>query len=858
MSRPTVAVVAVHGVADQAAGSSAHAIAGLLLQSGEGRNYTPAHEVTLHIPVARAEVPSAGPPTPAPRRTTLFDDEGDPPAPGLSRAGGHAPVAAPDHQLMRRQLRWYRGGRQPYETVRLETQRLDETGRPAVDVHVYEMYWADLSRLGEGFLRFFSELYQLLFHSANLGRQTLDHAFLEHGDDWRWRRLGEVQKWAVRILTIFIPAIALVILTIGSTPFALLPPRGWQTPLAIAFAGAALALLFAHQQYRKGAPASFATWTLIRVGTLVLAAAILRFLLGLGETPLLGLLISEWMILGFLLLFMVLRIYDRHRPGALAIGMGMYLLAIVAFLGLLARDVPTGLDTGGLGFVAARTTRAVLWTVEGLYLGGMLAWVVLFGLGAFSWLLGGRTVRSARKAAAGAGPSGEAAAIADRAARAVRTARLTLALPAAAFIVVTTMLWYVVVRAAEAMLERSTLPGILQLQHCPLAGGPCIAVGELLDKLLEGISGLGLPLAGLLLAVGLGLLGWWLVPVAVAEVRPPDPEQADSPDLSERMGVWLSRGFAYALAWISALIAIAVVVGVAAFLASFLIDWSGAPTEGVLARLRPIIVPAAQVAGATVELLGGFLVAGAVGVLALRRGRLEALSRAVRPVLDVILDVDGYLREHPRDRTSRARIAERYVSLLRYLCAWRNPADPDRPYEAIVIVAHSQGTVITTDLLGFLRRERDPALDPITRDDAGPGAVTIPVCLFTMGSPLRQLYQEFFPHLYSWVKRRPAAWQHVDLVPPDALAPPGPSAETFAPNPDPSGLRVTRWVNAYRAGDYVGRYLWLDDEDRDRFRPGRRHDALTRRWEVCVGAGAHTHYWDSGEIAKVLDSLVRV
>ena len=62
--RPAVAVVAVHGVADQAANASAEAIATLLLQSGGGRFYTPAHEVTLHIPTGRALVPSAGPPRP--------------------------------------------------------------------------------------------------------------------------------------------------------------------------------------------------------------------------------------------------------------------------------------------------------------------------------------------------------------------------------------------------------------------------------------------------------------------------------------------------------------------------------------------------------------------------------------------------------------------------------------------------------------------------------------------------------------------------------------------------------------------------------------------------------------------------
>ncbi|MEM9276273.1 MAG: hypothetical protein AAGA80_25470, partial [Cyanobacteria bacterium P01_F01_bin.143] len=44
------------------------------------------------------------------------------------------------------------------------------------EVDVYEMYWADLSRLGTGFVRIFGELYQLLFHLISLGRPLIDLA----------------------------------------------------------------------------------------------------------------------------------------------------------------------------------------------------------------------------------------------------------------------------------------------------------------------------------------------------------------------------------------------------------------------------------------------------------------------------------------------------------------------------------------------------------------------------------------------------------------------------------------------------------------------------------------------------------
>ena len=122
----------------------------------------------------------------------------------------------------------------------------------------------------------------------------------------------------------------------------------------------------------------------------------------------------------------------------------------------------------------------------------------------------------------------------------------------------------------------------------------------------------------------------------------------------------------------------------------------------------------------------------------------------------------------------------------------------------MIIVAHSQGSAITADLLRFLKYEDIPL----------PANVFL---LFTMGCPLRQLYSERFPQLYDWAGR-----------------------------PEPSDLRVHRWVNAYRTGDYVGRALWEPAAP-----PGNAED-------VCIGGGAHTHYWDgtSDAIGARLDALV--
>jgi hypothetical protein len=205
-----------------------------------------------------------------------------------------------------------------------------------------------------------------------------------------------------------------------------------------------------------------------------------------------------------------------------------------------------------------------------------------------------------------------------------------------------------------------------------------------------------------------------------------------------------------------------------------------------------------------------------------------------------MLDVDNWFREHPLDRNPKARICGRYVSLLRYICNWTDPVHGGQ-YDAVIIVSHSQGTVITADLLRFLRHEASTTggmavYDPeLRRLDDGPDR--IPVTLFTMGSPLRALYGRRFPRLYAWA-------HHEDE--------PGPR------RPDPDALGLAHWVNAYRSGDYIGRYLWRDSSCADNWQVSTETINSPKSREFCIGAGAHTHYWDetAPAIARQLDELI--
>ncbi|MEO7402379.1 MAG: hypothetical protein ABIU95_01765, partial [Burkholderiales bacterium] len=201
----------------------------------------------------------------------------------------------------------------------------------------------------------------------------------------------------------------------------------------------------------------------------------------------------------------------------------------------------------------------------------------------------------------------------------------------------------------------------------------------------------------------------------------------------------------------------------------------------------------------------------------------------------------------------RARIFSRYAALLAHVAA--------QGYDRVVIVAHSQGTVISAELLRFLSSDGQHA--PQRGDRPRIDGKTLPkISLLTLGCPLRQLYAARFPTLYRWVLERHGA----------------------AHGPRADDIGVERWFNAYCSGDYVGRWLWsvaTDDDDVigypmidttdaevfgrtdayaafDPMPPVALPFANTREAEMCLGLGAHTHYFerDQTHVAWLIDHLV--
>jgi hypothetical protein len=143
----------------------------------------------------------------------------------------------------------------------------------------------------------------------------------------------------------------------------------------------------------------------------------------------------------------------------------------------------------------------------------------------------------------------------------------------------------------------------------------------------------------------------------------------------------------------------------------------------------------------------------------------------------------------------------RLIALLDYL--------RDEGYSGVAIVAHSQGTMVVIEALRYLNWVDKDRYDGF------------PMSLFTLGSPLRQLYAVRFPWLYDWVGLTP------DQAIQQLKAPP----------------QIISWTNAYGAGDYIGRNLW--HAPKGAFNVGSptrvTQEEGANRSEFCLGPWAHVH-----------------
>ncbi|HEY9825227.1 MAG TPA: hypothetical protein V6D19_07250 [Stenomitos sp.] len=889
VQRPTkkVAVVAVHGISDQKPYDSARAIADLLANCTDYHQsaYAPFRERFIRLKVTplkpqaqvnikvlrswNARVYQAlnwGLPKSWADRFFKLWQSVDERGPYMKRMlmgrpeDPTDPLTQPDYLFIRDQIEDYTQ-ESIYESIRLESQCTfdDSDSHQPTQVHVYEMYWADLSRLGTGFVRIFGELYQLLFHLGSLGRQSVDLARAENQtavDRGSWGELSSLWAWysatqvlASRLLALFLPILNLCLLVAALMSLPGLIPLAYAPWVAVLSTGLLLALVVAYRVLSKNLT-GFWQWLLLpflagligALGVEVFITGQIQFGIPLGTYRWLAL---EWAtFLSAVIWFILIKPYSRHRPGADVFAIAVsFPLALVALWFL--QSAPNSHE--GLTFASLRMVEIIYM----ILLWGWFAFLLMY----FAALgIGGLAIARIPRSTVGATHVLEQQQRRARAKQAAWTARFSLAVPAILFSFLTLSLWTALARLGSSLLPDSKFYqplwffADLQASYKPADFARQLTIFS------------GSPLAAIvigLLAVAIGILLWAFGPAILSERFALGRNDLHN-RFAQGLGNWLNYGFQlilgpgdWIISWCIPFLFLAGTIDGISLLAG---------GGSILAKQFPGLATAFNSTDTLLNWVAAFITASATSLIALG-GRLNQISLGLRGFLDAALDVDNYLRLHPRDDNPTARIYARYASLLRYLYC---PGNDETPYDAVIVVAHSQGTVITADLLRFLNLDPDPVLE----DTLGKATN---LYLFTMGSPLRQLYSFAFPHLYYWMSND------------DKVTPKGWMLEAQAQPLPQNLLGVKAWINAFRSGDYVGRYLWrssrmqelwykvnlqspppdLSEQEieawRLKFPSYLSEDDTKGRREFCLGVGAHTHYWDrtAPEVACEIDRLVR-
>ena len=771
-----VAVVAVHGVGKHDAGCSARSMADLLLglnacnDPAECSPYVSFTEEGIEVPLPGPAVFFDCAPSKKDLWTTLrttfeerrgfFEDK--------FRLKNWRPelrekIVAADisNEFMHSQLCEYEGDplHGKYESFRLAGERSGAAG-PKTQVHIYEMYWADLAKRNNSFIRFFVSFYQLLIHLSSLGRTAVDHAALEHTGSQPWLFAQRSYNYAARVLTLGIFNLLVLLPVVAFAPITLLLKDGAALAGATALSALAAAGLAAAAGSRMG------RWFGARSGAFFLffcalvglagasaAWAAYRGFAGHPEGAKVTLALGWW-IVAYLIVGWIFSAYDVVRSGAKESGaLGMVLVAggfIACFFCAQSSGYPSPYSA------------AAFMMIQYVFLGLRLFWAFLIFLALLAFLLEFVCVVSAKSREEKA-----------RARAAFRTGRFALAVPAVLLILLSIFAWSGVFHYAwnhvslyradnpetnrplpEAPLwdslevlriPRSEIPQLLRSHPeavtpapsdpdiCKADTGATFQNCQMLEATLFQGAPIGLPAVLLSLNAGFFLLILLAIPSAWQEFKHP---RGATNGRSRRLGEWLTGAFgsfrvAVILIWMAAF-------GVPAFcIAAATICYFR--QTGIHPSYMYVLYTWAAHSWTLELILRSGPIVASLAVLMATVGK--SVFKSASTVLDTVLDVDNYLRTSPAKDTPRASVVERYVALLHFLHAYRGP--DGRGYDRIVIVAHSLGSLISADVLRFLKHDKDAGTHPLClrRNDARRN----PSAAFHHGKSAAPVAQSLFP-----------------------------------------------------------------------------------------------------------------
>lgn len=716
---------------------------------------------------------------------------------------------APDFRFMNSLLESYLGasGNQAYGTIRLEGKRKTENAQANVDV--YEVNWGDITH-GASSWKTALQVFPLLLSVLNLGRLAIDFAAIAHTDTRRWRFWRNTHAWAIRVLSLTIPALVALWLLLLCAAFPLRLPIRSQAPLGIVILGISVVAL-----------TGFCLYQYPRYSTMVVSSSVVLVILvtGLSFSVVTSygwdhwhapgpsmvhfyagrLLVFEWLVVCYVALLTVFRVYDRIRPGALIAFVLLSLLVAVNFVEFFRegarsnRELQNRPEFTSSEWQNPENDAAVIFAIsfpnDDVLAALAIAWLLFTAIASASGMLGFLCVLSTKRTGTDRG----------RAWRTMFTANLSLG----ASVLLLEFVQSVLLRLKDVPWFTEAFDVPIKAQGMSLGALPYELVTMALPSVLVGIVGLNV-----------GVAMWALLPSVFAE-RKSFAGSSSEATSSVRMGIWLSHGGQVLRRLGGGAIAIAVPLTM--FLSVLFMVSEAYSTYFLFEHFW-------EVAGTS------------VAAVALIGFSSKQVSSVLASVVGVAIDIEAYLREQPLDCLPRARIVERYASTLHHVNE-RKFNDSGAGYDAIVIVSHSQGSVIVADSLRFMNKVKllSQSLPSIVNSFP-----TAPVFVVTFGSPLLQLYATMFPNLYGWVEGQPEHWKKFEIA-------------ADEPFPCPEGLGVANWTNLYRSGDYIGRQLWRRGDYQDLYSVGASDFSMRR--DECIGAGGHTHYWDSPALGKVMDDL---
>jgi hypothetical protein len=577
------------------------------------------------------------------------------------------------------------GLQEAYDTTCIALERRTPAATARVDV--YEMYWADLSRLSGAIPRILTEFGTLIFRLSRLGRDTVDEGrgFLcgRSGAPAAWNALTFLQTAIDWLFVTLLAQLFFHLLLFGTVLVVLglahpvVPEQRLHLGVAIALAVLGVLVLL----YRRGGSPGSKVCPLA-----MLALGAVSLFVGGAGVAVTGVVVFAVVTIAY---DAVLRVADERFPFVRSVGLAIWAVLLLA---VLAQAWPrlggSGATLDGWRGAALYGSELALAAVKGFWIG--LAPLLV------AWIVAGLVAQR--------GGYQRAASVA--------TGRLGIGVSLCAFVVATMAIWALLSNVLDLSLK-----GVGYLAQifpsAPPAPGQSTAQAYLHQRYV-GSTETFAPVAILLLTL-LAFAVVTLFPSVLAElsvIRNRDRESAEGHvaggaaaaeraaqrkrrfgTAALRLGRWLTAGYRLADVLMLALC-------IAGMLISIAVLYVFAGFE-LPSPLRAAFVDARQTLGALSQAWLAPLVLGAAGLVAalsLLGGLLSRYAPAVRAPLDVAARRRQLLPRVPAQADPRARIFARYVALLEHIAA--------QGYGRIVVVSHSQGTMISVETLRWLREGR--------------------------------------------------------------------------------------------------------------------------------------------------------